>query len=180
MTEIIETYPAKIYKIVNNIDDVVYIGSTTQLLYKRWNDHKKRSRKPEKNQYSTSTMFKKYGMENCKIVLIKEVTVKNTEELRMKEREVYDEYKSKGLCINQYLPYKSVEEKKKYYQEYGLSHKEEKHEWYEKKKEQISLKRKTERFICECGSSFRLSDKSLHNKTLKHQNFVSSNLNKSK
>ena len=58
----------KTYKRVNNIDDMIYVRSTTRLLCERWNKHKRKSKK------STSQMSKLitlYGQEHFKIVLIR-------------------------------------------------------------------------------------------------------------
>ena len=36
---------AKIYKIVNNVDDEIYVGSTVNRLSKRFSDHKAKAKK---------------------------------------------------------------------------------------------------------------------------------------
>ena len=91
-------YKSKIYKIVNNVDDKIYIGSTTQPLYKRINDHRKRYRSTVPNQYATKELFDTYGINNCQIVLIEEIEVHNVEEERKIEREWYD--KLRHLVVN--------------------------------------------------------------------------------
>jgi hypothetical protein len=98
----------KIYKIVNNKDDRVYIGSTKQPLYKRWNNHKNRWRKKDLPQYMSSVLFDFCGYENCCIILEAEVDVENIEYARKVEREYIDKYESS--CVNKYLPYKTEQE----------------------------------------------------------------------
>lgn len=97
-----------IYKIVNNLDDRVYIGFTTQPLYKRMNNHRTRWRRKGITQYTSSILFDSCGVENCKIILEEEREVENVEYAKQVEREYIDKYT--GLCVNKYLPYKSPEE----------------------------------------------------------------------
>ena len=47
-------------------------------------------------------------------------------------------------------------------------------EYYEKNKDKISEKLKTDRFTCECGSNLRRSDKVRHLKSKKHIDYLSS------
>lgn len=98
----------KIYKIVNNLDDRIYIGSTKQPLYKRWNEHKKRWRRKDLAQYTSSILFDLCGYENCKIILEEEFEADNIEQVHKKEREVIDKHKS--MCVNGRLPFKTDEE----------------------------------------------------------------------
>lgn len=95
----------RIYKIVNNMDDRVYIGITKQPLYKRWNEHKKRWRKKDTTQYTSSILFDAYGYENCKIILEEEIQVENIEHAHRKERDAIDRYKN--TCVNLYRPYRT-------------------------------------------------------------------------
>jgi len=159
------TFKIKIYKIVNNIDERIYIGSTLQPLYKRWNDHKKRFRRPEKTQYSSSILFQEYGVENCKIILIDEYDVKNIEEQRKRERDVYDEFKN--ICVNKHLPYTSSDDIK-------VRNK----IWRDANKDKLKLQRTNKNlkiysiFKCDCGSIIQHGEKSRHLKTIKHQAFT--------
>jgi hypothetical protein len=93
---------------VNNIDDRIYVGSTKQPLYKRWNEHKKRWRQKDLGQYRSSILFDLCGYENCKIILVEEFEAENIEQVHKKERESIDKYKP--ICVNAYLPFKTVEE----------------------------------------------------------------------
>lgn len=108
----------KIYKIVNNIDKRIYIGSTIQPLYKRFGDHVKRWRRKNLTQYSSSLLFDFCGYKNCKIVLEAEEEVENLEYAKKLEREYIDKYND--VCVNKHLPYKSEDEhqadKDRYYE----------------------------------------------------------------
>lgn len=57
----------RVYKIINNINCDVYIGSTLSELKCRWNCHKNQIKKS-----CSKDFIEKYGIENCHIILIKE------------------------------------------------------------------------------------------------------------
>jgi hypothetical protein len=70
---------AKIYKIINSIDDQIYVGSTTQSLRQRFSVHKcEAKRSPERKLYKH---FLKLGIEHFKIILIKLFPCKNKTKL---------------------------------------------------------------------------------------------------
>jgi predicted GIY-YIG superfamily endonuclease len=109
----------KIYKIINSVDDRVYIGSTIQPLYKRWNEHKKRYRKKETTQYSSSILFNDYGYDNCKMILENEIEVNDKFERNKIEREYIDKYKN--CCVNLHMPFKTEDELKQDIKAYSLN-----------------------------------------------------------
>jgi hypothetical protein len=43
-------------------------------------------------------------------------------------------------------------------------------------KEQINRKSKRQKYLCDCGSELRISNKARHERSLKHQNYIQ-NLN---
>lgn len=92
----------KIYKIVpTNGDNICYIGSTTkQYLSQRMDSHRACYRKWEKNKDKNLTtsveLFEKYGIENCKIVLIENFPCNSKDELEKRE----GEYIKTLNCIN--------------------------------------------------------------------------------
>jgi len=92
----------KIYKIVpTNGDDICYVGSTTkQYLSQRMdshrNDFKKWQKNTQKEKTSSVELFEKYGLENCKIVLIENFPCNSKDELEKKE----GEYIKTLNCIN--------------------------------------------------------------------------------
>ena len=75
----------KIYKIVCDITDFVYIGSTCGPLNKRWNEHLSAARKTKQKRNIYERM-KNIGIEYFHIVLIKFYPCNNREELFRKER----------------------------------------------------------------------------------------------
>lgn len=80
---------SKVYKMVNGIDKHIYIGSTTQPLSKRLNDHKifANTRKPLR----VHNHFNRIGWETVRIRLIENVHCKNREELLQREQYYIDE-----------------------------------------------------------------------------------------
>ena len=73
----------KIYKLINSVDDNIYIGSTINQLFKRKMDHKSRSRKNTKRRvYSHPNSI---GWENVSIILIEEFSCDNKDQLRRRE-----------------------------------------------------------------------------------------------
>lgn len=95
----------KIYKLVSNLTDKIYIGSTTQSLSQRMGGH----RKDYKNKYNiASSILVAYG--DAKPILIKKYPCNSREELEAEER-VYIE---KIKCINKNIPTRT---KSEYYQD---------------------------------------------------------------
>ncbi len=82
----------KIYKIINENDEIIYIGSTTQSLAMRYSNHKHKSK-------------------NNKIILIEVHPCSSKEELLKKEQECMEQNKSCNL-LNKYNAYMSDEDKK--------------------------------------------------------------------
>ena len=74
---------AKIYKIVNSIDKLIYVGSTIETLNIRFSKHKSRSkRSPNIKLYKH---FAKLGAEHFKIILIKNYPCAGKTELAIEE-----------------------------------------------------------------------------------------------
>ena len=146
-TDINRYHGGKIYKIVDNAYTECYFGSTIQPLYKRWMEHK-RGFVSGKKLYSTSILFNKYGIENCKIELVEAYKCENKEELNKKE----GEYIKKNVCVNknrageqmtQKECYEKYKGKKKEYQEANKEHIKQYHKEYrEENKDKIKQKEK--------------------------------------
>ena len=113
---------SKIYKIVNNNTDLVYYGSTTQPLYKRFFEHKK--------IYSRCTSKKILEGENPQIILVEKYPCVDKYELQKKERE----YIEGNICVNKHIPTRTIKEwretYKKRYNEYRK-------EWNKNNKDKI-------------------------------------------
>ncbi len=100
---------SKIYKIVNNVNDECYVGSTTQTLAERYSGHLSDYRRYQKvsDRYITSfLMFDNYGLNNCRIELVENYSVKTRQELFARER-VWIE---KLNTVNKVIPTQTAQE----------------------------------------------------------------------
>jgi len=168
----------KIYKIVADTDEEYkpYVGSTIQGLAERMGSHRSGYKAWKKNKQTCCNsydLFNRFGVENCKIILVEEYSCDSKMKLLMKEREWFD----KMECCNQKKPYISKEERINYNKDLCNQNMEKiikyKKEYYQANKEQIAEKGK-EKFECDCGSICRKSDKTRHERSLKHQNWLKS------
>jgi hypothetical protein len=80
-----------IYKIIVRTGNEIYVGSTLQQVRKRWQDHRNGyieyvKSKGENKCVSSFVLFEKYGIENCKIILIKNYAVADIFQLRAYEQ----------------------------------------------------------------------------------------------
>ena len=94
----------KIYKIVNTIDDMIYIGSTVTNLSDRMGNHRSKAKMAHKNS-KLYTHIKNLGVEHFKIILIKSFNCNNKDEL---EAEEYNEINiaDKSKLLNENIVYK--------------------------------------------------------------------------
>lgn len=161
----------KIYKIesINGAEGEIYIGSTTKdYLSQRMTTHRGsyNSFKNGKSPFITSyLLFDKYGVENCKIILLETVNVNSKDELLSREAH----YIKKLDCVNKQIPLRT---RKEYSKEYYQENKEHITEWqkdyYIKNKDYI-----TERVCCpHCDTPYSRSSKSKHNITKKHKHYI--------
>ena len=100
-----KTASAKIYKIMPMVEHDecdIYIGSTSLLyLCQRMAIHKTQYRnflKGSKSQTKSTTLFQKYGIDNCTIVLIEELSLDDKKLLKSKEKH----HISTTPCLNVY------------------------------------------------------------------------------
>ena len=184
-----------IYKI-EHIDkpELVYVGSTTNFT-KRKCQHKNNCNYNNKNE-NLYKMIREHGnWESFKMMIICEFPCNSKIELVIKEEKHRKELQANLNSYKCYVNNKEnkecqIEYGKKYYnnnkekinkqlKEYRNNNKEKIKE-YEKEyrnnnKEKIKEKRK-ELFNCICGTIFVLKNKSRHDKSIKHINFINNNL----
>ena len=98
------TYLVKIYKIVNTINDEIYVGSTKNELRVRWQGHKDAAKKnPERNGlYQMMNDDTIVINEIFRIVLIETVECENREEQIRHEQRYIDMLKPKLNKVNSY------------------------------------------------------------------------------
>ncbi len=154
----------KIYKIVCNETDEVYIGSTSRTLEERLKGHISESKRNNETQRRTTSS---QIIERCNYYM-EELDSTNIQEKRF----ILERYYIENIpnCINKYIPTRTDKE---YYDDNREKNKVYKKEYREKNKEKIKEKRK-EKYTCECGSTLTKVGKSLHEKSLTHINFINS------
>ena len=95
----------KIYKLVNNNDSEIYIGSTCLPLAKRLFHHKSKAKEaPDRKVYSH---LNQVGWENVNIILIEAFPSDNKMGLQKKERHYIEQMKP---SLNMYVPARTQEE----------------------------------------------------------------------
>jgi hypothetical protein len=102
-------YNSKIYKLVSDNTDKIYIGSTLKDLSIRKALHKKKYGQFKKNKYHYVSSYELMKLGEIDIILIENVKCENKEELYTRER-YYIEL-NKELCVNKNIPIRTKEEK---------------------------------------------------------------------
>ena len=150
----------KIYKIepiVHHDPEDVYYGGTIQPLSKRMVGHRSNFKIQRDFPCNSIILFKKYGLENCKIELIELFPCNSIEELNA--REGY--YIRNNDCINKKIAGRTRVE---YYNDNRDRDLETSKKRYTKDKDRL-----TEKHNCECGGSYTTKNKLTHEKTKKHK-----------
>jgi hypothetical protein len=164
----------------------IYIGSTTkEYLSQRMDTHRSDYRQWKngiERVYTTSfKLFDKYGVDNCRIILLESVNCKSKDELLAREG-----FHIKSLkCINKYIPIRTkqqyyednkekiLEQKKQYRKDNIEKISKYKNQYYQDNKEKI-IKMLKEKFNCECGSCCNVGDKQRHFRSIKHKKYIES------
>jgi len=130
----------------------VYIGSTFNKPSKRWNEHKKGYynwiNDPTKSCYSIYPYFQSIGIENFKLIKIKDYEVIRADRLDRKHLLVYEQlWINKTKCVNKYAAFGlcklfEKEYRKLYYQDNKEHIKERQKLYCENHKEQIKEHKK--------------------------------------
>lgn len=140
---------AKIYRLINDIDNEFYIGSTCEKLARRKSKHKtKATTHQHRRVYSH---LNEVGWDNVHIVLIEEYPCENIEQLQARERYWIEQLKP---TLNKAIPLRTGQEwrevnkenLRRYNQEYHVKHKEliskQKREYYNENKDEVLTKMK--------------------------------------
>jgi len=174
--EINKYHNSKIYKIVSNHTDKIYIGSTTQkYLTSRKGQHKNGYRIFKNNGINYVSSFELIDLGEIDIILIENVKCENKEELLAREKYYFE--LNKELCVNKNNPSRTFKEwYKENFENNKEKYKEYSKEYYNNNKEIIKKKNK-EKFNCECGGKFTKINKLIHLKTKKHLKFINDTLN---
>jgi len=159
----------KIYKITNDYNNDIYVGSTCDTLGRRFSRHKSDSKKEKYKHYKLYKLMNEIGFERFRIQLIINYPCEDIYQLTQKE----GEYIRLLGTLNQRVEgrtqkeYKQKPEYKKYKKQYDQQPKvKQYHQKYQQTPERKEYR--GEKIVCECGCSIRRSDISTHKKTKKH------------
>ena len=132
----------KIYKIINNINEKIYIGSTTQQLSKRFYCHKSDAKNEYKQNSPIYKAMNELGHEKFQIVLIELYSCSSKEELFARETYYIKEH---NTIKNGYNLLYSKRSQKEYYEDNKEKIIEYKKKWNEEHKDILKLKKKNYR-----------------------------------
>ena len=173
-TEINKYHTSKIYKISSPQCEKFYIGSTTETLNRRLSKHKADYTGYIKGNRMNVTSFEIVKFDDAIIELIKNVKCESRKELERIEgdciKEHHDRILNKNVAGRTMKEYKETHknEIKEKMKEYREANKEKFKEYRETNKEKLY-----EKFDCECGGKYISQHKTTHNKTQKHQLYIS-------
>lgn len=187
----------KIYKIVSDQIDKIYIGSTTKkYLSQRMDKHRtdyKRWKNNNTSHYLTSFEILKF--DDAKIVLIENYPCADIDELHSRERFHIEN----NDCVNKVIPTRTnkeyisqnkdrlkelvkeyrkqnkekIKEQVKEYREQNKDKIKEQVKEYRKKNKDKIKEQTSAKFDCECGGCYTQGSKARHRKSLKHTKYLS-------
>ena len=164
-----------IYTIRSHQTTDIYIGSTTQPLYKRIHQHKRNFKcwKNGKYNYVSSYELMKYG--DVYIELLELCPCDSKMELCRREGELIREMECvnkriEGRTRNEYRA--DNKEKIKQQQKEWLESNQDKMKEYAKEYRETNKNKINKDYECECGGKYTYSHKSKHLKTKKHLNHI--------
>ena len=180
-TDINKYKSGKIYKILNTINDEVYVGSTYQKLSQRMAKHRYDVNNDEQRKCAIAQLMSQFGTSNFYIELIESCPCDNKEELSAREgywiRQIGTLNKQiAGRTIQQYRDEhkeRIAMQKKQYSEENRDNILANKRQYNQEHKESISA-RKGVKVSCPCGSVYSHGDKARHCKCAKHKAYEES------
>ena len=161
----------KIYKIIDNTNNNIYIGSTTLDLNERLNNHKKSYTQYKKNNKYYTTAYEIIKNNNYKIELLLECKINDIKELRKIEGDMI----KKNQCINKRIEGSTREESLKRHQEKFRDRILERSKNYYYNNIEELKQYKNVKFICQCGGKYTRTNKATHLKTNKHLSIINNN-----
>jgi hypothetical protein len=163
----------KIYKITSQMTNKIYIGSTCQSLYMRFNGHKTEI----KTKNISSSEILQYG--DAKIELIEAFPCNSRKELE--KREGYYIKENCNIVVNKSVAGRTYAE---YYVDKFSEISVKRSEFYKNNKDKIletvtkyrieNRDKINEKIKCECGGKFTRNHRAGHYKTSKHLKFLNS------
>ncbi len=180
----------KIYTIrYKNDDSLIYVGSTVQPLYKRFNAHKSDSKNPKNENRQLYQKFNETDINDWYIELYEDYACNRKEELNRREGQEIREVGTLNQRIEDRTPQEHREYIKEYYEnkkikilanmkEYYDNNKDKKKEYYDNNKEKISEYykeyniNKDKKITCDCGCIVNKFTLARHKRSQKHQEII--------
>ena len=168
---------AVVYKIVNNRDDKIYVGSTCMSLYDRMYKHLSDSKRREKMR-NVYDHLNSIGWDNVWGEILEHYPCNSREDLRIRERYWFDELHPE---LNTRKPFTTKKEKQenmnKLKREFWYKHRdvllEKKRIYAQANREHINQKKKEVMLCSACNCNICINHKTRHERTLKHiKNFI--------
>jgi hypothetical protein len=156
---------SKVYAIRSHQTDKIYIGSTTEKLARRLANHRGHYKLYLKGTYHYVTAFELLKHDDHYIELIEEYNCQNREQLNKREGEVI---RNTANCVNRVI---AGRDNKRYRADNEQKIKEYKKQYRADHKEHIKAHRSV-KYMCLCRGTYSRGDKSIHEKTKKHQEFL--------
>jgi group I intron endonuclease len=159
----------KIYCLRNTVNDMVYVGSTTQLLCERMRLHRSDANKEKKSNVKVYKAFKDLGVEKFYIELLEDCPCDRKEQLLKREGEYIRKFDSHKNGYNEQVAGRTIKE---YYENNKEIIKEKNKEYYENNKDIIIEKCKNYReankeIISEKSKNYREKNKGILNEKSK-------------
>jgi hypothetical protein len=175
---------AKVYKIIDNTTDNIYIGSTCEpTLARRLAGHVAHYKSYLRGKGNYITSFEILKNEDYEIILMADTPCERKDQLH----HIESHYIKHNVCVNKNIPNRTQQEyhqinkekiqeyKKKYYQdnqkEISKIHK----KYYQDNQIKICKHRK-QKHICSCGGNFTTTHKSEHCHTKMHQQYINNKI----
>ena len=155
----------KIYKIIDNTNGNIYVGSTDEkTLARRLSTHKCDYKRFLEGKRRNVTSFQIFANNNYNIVLLELYPCDSKDELHARERFYIESLK----CVNIYIPGRTHKEYIEVNKEL-VKQSQQKYRFNNKEKIREKQNNKTS---CLCGGIYSNSHKTRHEKTIKHQNYI--------
>ena len=168
----------QIYKITDIGMNKCYVGSTVQQLCRRMCHHRKEYKRYLNgigNYYSVFSLFGEFGVENCRIIWVKDFPCNSKKELEAEEEKVQKEHE----CINRYIAGRTPEQYKQNTKEERSKKQKERREnnleFARQKDREHYHKTKANRYRpyhCQCGAVVGFGNRLIHFKSTYHKQYL--------
>ena len=157
----------KIYKITNDYNNDIYVGSTCDTLAKRYSNHKKDSKKERCQNMNIYKLMNEIGFDRFRIELIENYPCEDRYQLRQKEGYYIRQMGTLNMKIECRTSKEWEEDNKDYMHEFRLE--------YEKLRirPQNYFDKRKDKIVCECSMMISRCNIAQHKKSKNHENLLS-------